>query len=164
MVFHFSGEDPPPLLKGPRIPAYDLQRNQIPATLICDNMAATVMSQGKVDAVIVGTDRVAANGDVANKIGTYGVAMLAKHFNIPFYVAAPTSSIDLSLNTGKEIPIEERNPSEITNTLGKQTAPDGIDVFNPAFDVTPANLITAIITENGVATPPFAESLRRLVR
>jgi methylthioribose-1-phosphate isomerase len=161
--FHIFVDETRPLLQGSRITAYELQRNKIPATLICDNMAATVMSQGKVHAVIVGTDRVAANGDVANKIGTHGVAILARHFDIPFYVAAPTSSIDMSLKTGDQIPIEERNAAEITNAFGKQTAPDGIDVFNPAFDVTPANLITAIITENGVATPPYTENLTRLM-
>jgi methylthioribose-1-phosphate isomerase len=163
MKFHVWVDETRPLLQGSRITAYELQRNQIPATLICDNMAATVMSQGKVDAIIVGTDRVAANGDVANKIGTHGVAILARHFNIPFYVAAPTSSIDLSLATGKQIPIEERNPTEITSGFGKQTAPDGIEVFNPAFDVTPAELVTAIITENGLAQAPYKESLKRLM-
>jgi len=122
-------------------------------TLICDNMAAMVMSQGKVEAVIVGTDRVAANGDVANKIGTYGVAVLAKAHGIPFYVAAPLSSVDLETATGAEIPIEERPAEEITHGLGKQVAPDDIKVYNPAFDVTPAGYITAIVTETGIFKP-----------
>ena len=127
-------------------------------------MAATVMQQGKVQAVIVGTDRVAANGDVANKIGTLGIAILAQHFNIPFLVAAPTSSIDLAISSGAQIPIEQRNATEITTGLGKQTAPDGVDVYNPAFDVTPADLVSAIVTENGVALPPYDVNLRRLCR
>lgn len=163
MKFHVFVDETRPLLQGSRITAYELQRNGVPATLICDNMAATVMSQGKVQAVIVGTDRVAANGDVANKIGTHGVAILARHFNIPFYVAAPTSSIDLALPTGADIPIEQRDPAEVTAGLGRQTAPAGVDVFNPAFDVTPADLVTAIITENGAARPPYTQTLPQLV-
>jgi methylthioribose-1-phosphate isomerase len=162
--FHVFADETRPLLQGSRITAYELHANGVPATVICDNMAATVMAAGKVDAVIVGTDRVAANGDVANKIGTHAVAILARHFGIPFYVAAPTSSIDLSLPTGRQIPIEERDPTEITNALGRQTAPDGVAVFNPAFDVTPADLVTAIITEHGVARPPYTESLPRICR
>jgi methylthioribose-1-phosphate isomerase len=161
--FHVWADETRPLLQGSRITAYELQQNGIPCTVICDGMAATVMGQGKVRAVIVGTDRVAANGDVANKIGTLGVAVLAKHFGIPFYVAAPTSSIDLSLPTGKQIPIEERDGREVSQGLGKQTAPDGVDVYNPAFDVTPAELVTAIITEKGVVTPPYGEGLKRMV-
>jgi methylthioribose-1-phosphate isomerase len=153
-----------PLLQGSRITAYELREAGVPVTVICDNMAAAVMSQGKVQAVIVGTDRVAANGDVANKIGTLNVAILAKHFDVPFLVAAPTSSIDLALATGKQIPIEERDPSEISNGLGRQTAPDAVDFYNPAFDVTPSDLVTAIITEHGVARPPYADSLKRLCR
>jgi methylthioribose-1-phosphate isomerase len=120
------------------------------------------MQEGKVSAVIVGTDRVAANGDVANKIGTLSVAILAKHFGIPFYVAAPTSSIDLSLATGGQIPIEQRDRSEITQGLGRTTAPDGVDVYNPAFDVTPAELVTAIITEHGVVDAPYEAALRKV--
>jgi methylthioribose-1-phosphate isomerase len=131
--------------------------------VICDGMAATVMSQGKIQAVIVGTDRVAGNGDVANKIGTHGVAILAKHFGIPFFVAAPTSSIDLSLETGAQIPIEERAPAEVSFGFGKKTAPDDVDVYNPAFDVTPNTLVTAIITEHGIARSPYEKSLRALV-
>ncbi len=144
-----------PLLQGSRITAYELQQAGIDVTVLCDNMAATVMSQKKVSAVIVGTDRVAANGDVANKIGTYGVAILARHFHIPFYVAAPTSSIDPKLANGSLIPIEKRKGEEITHGFGKQTAPDGVGVFNPAFDVTPAELVTAIITDRGVMRPPY---------
>ncbi|USG66731.1 S-methyl-5-thioribose-1-phosphate isomerase [Brevibacillus ruminantium] len=142
-----------PVLQGARLTAYELQQAGIDVTLICDNMAAMVMAQGKVQAVIVGTDRVAANGDVANKIGTYGVAVLAKAHGIPFYVAAPLSSIDLETATGAEIPIEERPAEEITHGLGKQVAPDGIQVYNPAFDVTPAAYITAIVTETGIFKP-----------
>jgi methylthioribose-1-phosphate isomerase len=151
-----------PLLQGSRITAYELREAGIPVTVICDNMAATVMNQGKVQAVIVGTDRVAANGDVANKIGTLNVAILARHYNLPFYVAAPTSSIDLSLATGAQIPIEQRDSGEISNGLGRQTAPDNVSFYNPAFDVTPADLVTAIITEKGVAKPPYTESLKTL--
>ncbi len=142
-----------PVLQGARLTAYELQQAGIDVTLICDNMAAMVMAQGKVQAVIVGTDRVAANGDVANKIGTYGVAVLAKAHGIPFYVAAPLSSIDLGTPTGAQIPIEERPAEEITHGLGKQVAPDGIKVYNPAFDITPARYITAIVTETGIFKP-----------
>ena len=160
--FHVFADETRPLLQGSRITAYELQKNGIPTTVICDNMAATVMSQGKVRAVIVGTDRVAANGDVANKIGTLNVAILAKHFGIPFYVAAPTSSIDLSLAEGSRIPIEQRDPHEVSQGLGKQTAPADVDIYNPAFDVTPAELVTAIITENGVVRAPYEQALRRV--
>jgi methylthioribose-1-phosphate isomerase len=160
--FHVFADETRPLLQGSRITAFELAAAGVPVTVICDNMAATVMAQRKVDAVIVGTDRVAANGDVANKIGTLGVAVLAKHFGVPFYVAAPTSSVDLSLASGAEIPIEERGREEVTNGLGRQTAPDAAGVFNPAFDVTPADLVTAIITEHGVARPPYGESLKKL--
>ncbi|MED1825559.1 S-methyl-5-thioribose-1-phosphate isomerase [Brevibacillus agri] len=142
-----------PVLQGARLTAYELQQAGIDVTLICDNMAAMVMSQGKVQAVVVGTDRVAANGDVANKIGTYGVAVLAKAHGIPFYVAAPLSSVDLATPTGADIPIEERPAEEITHGLGKQVAPDDIKVYNPAFDVTPAQYITAIVTETGIFKP-----------
>lgn len=160
--FHVWSDETRPLLQGSRITAFELQQNGIPVTVICDSMAASVMAAGQVDAVIVGTDRVAANGDVANKIGTLAVAIAAKHYGIPFLVAAPTSSIDRSIATGAQIPIEERDPGEITNHLGRQTAPSGVDVFNPAFDVTPAELVTAIITEHGVARPPYAKSLAKL--
>ncbi|MBO8163317.1 MAG: S-methyl-5-thioribose-1-phosphate isomerase [Brevibacillus sp.] len=142
-----------PVLQGARLTAYELQRAGIDVTLICDNMAAMVMAQKKVQAVIVGTDRVANNGDVANKIGTYGLAVLAHAHGIPFYVAAPLSSIDFDTPTGAEIPIEERPAEEITHGFGKQVAPDNIKVYNPAFDVTPARYITAIVTETGVYKP-----------
>jgi len=142
-----------PVLQGARLTAYELQQAGIDVTLICDNMAAMVMAQGKVQAVIVGTDRVAANGDVANKIGTYGLAVLAHAHGIPFYVAAPLSSIDYETPTGAEIPIEERPAEEITHGLGRQVAPTGIKVYNPAFDVTPARYITAIVTETGIFKP-----------
>jgi methylthioribose-1-phosphate isomerase len=142
-----------PLLQGARLTAWELSRRGVPVTLICDSMAATVMRQRKVQAVIVGADRIAANGDTANKIGTYSVACLAKVHGIPFYVAAPSSTFDLSLSSGEQIPIEERSAAEITHGFGRQTAPQGIDVYNPAFDVTPADLIAAIITERGVIRP-----------
>jgi len=161
-AFHVYADETRPLLQGSRITAFELQKNGIPVTVICDGMAATVMQQGKVQAVIVGTDRVAANGDVANKIGTLGVAILARHFQIPFLVAAPTSSVDLSLATGSQIPIEKRAASEVSRGMGKVTAPEDVDIFNPAFDVTPADLVTAIVTENGVATKPYGESLAKL--
>jgi methylthioribose-1-phosphate isomerase len=157
--FHVFADETRPLLQGSRITAWELQQNGVPVTVVCDNMAATLMSQKKLDAVIVGADRIAANGDTANKIGTHGVAILAKHFGVPFFVAAPTSTIDFSISSGAQIPIEQRNPSEISHGHGKQTGPDGVEYFNPAFDVTPAELITAIITENGVARPPFRDSL-----
>ncbi len=161
--FHVFADETRPLLQGSRITAYELQQNGIPVTVICDNMAATVMRDGKVSAVIVGTDRVAANGDVANKIGTLGVAILARHYGIPFYVAAPTSSIDLSLASGSRIPIEQRDGAEVSNGFGKITSPDGVDIYNPAFDVTPAELVTAIITEHGVAHAPYEQVLREMV-
>ena len=147
---HVFADETRPLLQGARLTAWELKQRGVPVTLICDSMAAIVMRQGKVQAVIVGADRIAANGDTANKIGTYSVACLAKLHNVPFYVAAPSSTFDLSLATGEQIPIEERAAAEITHGFGRQTAPDGIDVFNPAFDVTPAELITAIITERGI--------------
>src|SRR5262249_43122695 len=150
-----------PLLQGARLTAWELRQRGIDATLICDNMAAQVMREGKVQAVIVGADRIAANGDAANKIGTYGVAVLANAHGIPFYVAAPSSTFDLSLPAGDAIPIEQRDPREVTHGLGKQTAPDGVSVYNPAFDVTPAGLITGIITEKGVIQPVTTEGIRR---
>jgi methylthioribose-1-phosphate isomerase len=159
LKFHVYADETRPLLQGSRITAFELKQNGIPVTVICDSMAATVMREGKVRAVIVGADRIAANGDVANKIGTLGVAILAKHFGIPFYVAAPTSTIDLSLSTGEQIPIEQRAASEITHSFSKPTAPPDVNVFNPAFDVTPCELVTALITEKGVARAPYEESL-----
>lgn len=151
-----------PLLQGARLTAFELQEAGVDVTLITDNMAAMVMGKGWIDAVIVGCDRVAANGDAANKIGTYGVALLAKAHNIPFYVAGPLSTIDLNTQTGKDIVIEERDPGEIINGFGRQTAPTGIKVFNPAFDVTPKELIAGIITEKGIARAPYDISLKKL--
>jgi methylthioribose-1-phosphate isomerase len=159
VYIHVFADETRPLLQGARITAFELQKAGIPVTLICDNMAATVMARGLVEAVIVGADRIAANGDTANKIGTYSIALCAKAHNIPMYIAAPCSTFDLAIPSGKEIPIEERDPAEITHGFGKQTAPDGIDVFNPAFDVTPNHLITAFITDRGVISPPFLQNL-----
>jgi methylthioribose-1-phosphate isomerase len=151
-----------PLLQGARLTAWELAQAGVDVTLICDNMAATVMARGLIDAVIVGTDRVAANGDFANKIGTYGLAVLAREHGIPFYVAAPTSSIDYQCPEGSAIPIEERDPSEVTAFAGSTVAPlQGVKVFNPAFDVTPAKFVTAFLTEKGVIRPPFTEGLAR---
>lgn len=152
-----------PLLQGARLTAWELVHAGIDVTLICDSMAAHVMKLGMVQCVIVGADRIAANGDTANKIGTYGVSILAKEHGIPFYVAAPVSTFDLSIKSGDDIPIEERPPEEITHGFGKRTAPEGVKVFNPAFDVTPAKNITAIITEKGVITKPLAENIQRLM-
>lgn len=151
-----------PVLQGARLTAFELQQAGVDVTLICDNMAGMVMSKGWIDAVIVGTDRVAANGDVANKIGTYSVAVLAKAHGIPFYVACPLSTIDLDTPTGAEIPIEERHAEEITEGFGKRTAPQGIKVFNPAFDVTPHEYVTAIITEKGIVRAPYEQNLQKL--
>jgi methylthioribose-1-phosphate isomerase len=164
MKFHVYADETRPLLQGSRITAWELKQNGIPVTVICDSMAATVMQEGKVSAVLVGTDRVAANGDVANKVGTLGVAILARHFGIPFIVAAPTSSIDPSVATGAQIPIEQRDGREVSEGLGRRTAPDDVDIYNPAFDVTPADLVTAIVTENGVVRPPYGEGLRRVLK
>lgn len=160
MRFHVYADETRPLLQGARITAFELKHAGIPVTLICDNMAATVMARGLVEAVIVGADRITANGDTANKIGTYGVALLAKAHNIPFYVAAPFSTFDMSMKTGSQIPIEERDDKEVSCGFGKQTAPSGVKIFNPAFDVTPANLITAFITDKGVINPPFDQNLK----
>lgn len=151
-----------PYLQGARLTAYELDQAGIDVTLICDNMAGFVMSQGKIDAVITGADRIAANGDTANKIGTMSLAILAKQFGIPFYIAAPTSTIDLNTPAGKEIIIEERNSEEITSWYGKQIAPQGIKVYNPAFDVTPHQLITAIVTEQGIVYPDYTTNLSKL--
>jgi methylthioribose-1-phosphate isomerase len=152
-----------PLLQGARLTAWELSQRSVPVTVICDSMSATVMRQGKIQAVIVGADRIAANGDTANKIGTYSVACLAKTHGLPFYVAAPSSTFDLSLSNGDQIPIEERSPAEITHGFGRQTVPDGVAVYNPAFDVTPAELITAIITERGIIRQVTAESIREML-
>ncbi|EFM10125.1 translation initiation factor, aIF-2BI family [Paenibacillus curdlanolyticus YK9] len=151
-----------PVLQGARLTAFELQQAGVDVTLICDNMAGMVMSKGWINAVIVGTDRVAANGDVANKIGTYSVAVLAKAHGIPFYVACPLSTIDLNTPSGDLIPIEERHAEEITEGFGKRTAPQGVKVFNPAFDVTPNEYVTAIITEKGIVRPPFNVNLKKL--
>jgi methylthioribose-1-phosphate isomerase len=152
-----------PFLQGSRLTAWELAKDNIPVTVITDNMAGHVMKQGKVDCVVVGADRIAANGDAANKIGTYMVAVLAKEHNIPFYVAAPISTIDLSTVTGDDIPIEERGAREVTHIREQQLAPDGVAVHNFAFDVTPNKLIAAIITDRGVARAPYTETLRGLV-
>jgi methylthioribose-1-phosphate isomerase len=153
-----------PLLQGSRLTAWELQRQGVDVTVICDNMAAQVMREGRIDLVIVGTDRIAANGDIANKIGTYGVAILADYHKIPFYVATPYSTIDLDLPTGGEIPIEQRAPDEIGNSFGRQTAPSDCPAYNPAFDITPAELIAGIITERGILSPPFPESIAHFMR
>lgn len=151
-----------PFLQGLRLTAWELAKDNIPVTVITDNMAGHVMKSGKINAVVVGADRIAANGDAANKIGTYMVAVLARKHEIPFYVAAPISTLDLSLKTGDEIPIEERDGREITHIGSNRLGPEGVDVLNPAFDVTPADLITAIITDKGVARAPYLESLKEL--
>jgi methylthioribose-1-phosphate isomerase len=149
-----------PFLQGARLTAWELKKEKIPATLVTDNMAGYLMQKGKVDAVVVGCDRVAANGDVANKIGTYTIAVLAKRHGIPFYVAGPTSSIDLNCRSGKDIPIEQRDAKEVSHIFGKALAPKGTKVFNPAFDVTSQDLISAIITEKGVIHPPYLQNIR----
>ncbi len=151
-----------PFLQGSRLTAWELHKDRIPVTVIADNMAATVLAQNKISCVVVGTDRTAANGDVANKIGTYPLAVMARRHGVPFYVAAPLSSIDLDCPDGAAIPIEERSGRELTEYGGKQLTPKGVSTFNPAFDVTPAELVSAIITEKGVAYPPYEQSLRAL--
>ena len=150
---HVYADETRPLLQGARLTAWELQQRGIPVTLICDSMAAQVMREGRVQAVVTGADRIAANGDAANKIGTYSVALVAAAHKIPFYVAAPESTFDLTLPSGDGIPIEQRDPREITHGFGRQTAPDGIEVYNPAFDVTPAELIAGLICEKGVIRP-----------
>jgi methylthioribose-1-phosphate isomerase len=153
-----------PFLQGSRLTAWELTKDGIPTTVISDNMAGAIMAQGKIGAVIVGADRIAANGDVANKIGTYTVAILAKEHGIPFFVAAPWSTVDLETPDGNHIPIEQRNAKEVTHMAGKQITPDGIRVENPAFDVTPAKYVTAIITERGVARAEYSKSLATLAK
>ena len=160
-TLHVYADETRPLLQGARLTAFELMQDNIPVTLITDNMAAYLMSQRKISAVIVGADRIAANGDVANKIGTYGLAVLAHHHQIPFYVAAPWSTIDLSIDSGNEIPIEERAESEVKSLYGMNVAPHNVAVYNPAFDVTPHGLVTAIITERGIIRYPFIENLKR---
>jgi methylthioribose-1-phosphate isomerase len=159
---HVYADETRPFLQGSRLTAWELMKDGIPTTVISDNMAGAMMKQGKIGAIVVGADRIAANGDVANKIGTYTVAVLAKEHDIPFYVAAPFSTIDLQTLDGSKIPIEQRNPREVTHIAGKQMVPDGVAAENPAFDVTPAKYVTAIITERGIAKAPYAESLSRL--
>jgi methylthioribose-1-phosphate isomerase len=149
-------------LQGSRLTAWELMKDGIPTTVISDNMAGAVMKQGKIGAIVVGADRIAANGDVANKIGTYTVAILAKEHGIPFYVAAPISTVDLECPDGGSIPIEQRNAKEITHIAGRQMTPEGVSIENPAFDVTPAKYVTAIITERGIARAPYEESLHSL--
>jgi methylthioribose-1-phosphate isomerase len=160
---HVFADETRPLLQGSRLTAWELQQRGVRCTVICDSMAAQVMLEGRIQAVIVGADRITACGDTANKIGTYGVAVLAKHHNIPFYVAAPRSTFDLSMISGDAIQIEQRKADEITHGFGRQTAPSGIDVYNPAFDVTPAELISAIITERGIISPVCEERVRAMV-
>jgi methylthioribose-1-phosphate isomerase len=159
---HIFVDETRPFLQGARLTAWELQQAGIDQTLITDNMAGYLMRQGAIDCVIVGADRIVANGDVANKIGTYTLAVLANAHNLPFFVAAPSSTIDLALSSGDEIPIEERDAGEVTHLGGRPIAPDGVPAVHPAFDITPHTLITAIITEQGVVTPPFAEKLRRI--
>ncbi|MGA1194998.1 MAG: S-methyl-5-thioribose-1-phosphate isomerase [Candidatus Latescibacterota bacterium] len=149
-----------PLLQGSRLTAWELHQSGVDVTVICDNMAATVLRQKNIDCIVVGSDRIAANGDVANKIGTYGLAILAREHQVPFYVAAPLSTIDMSLSNGDAIPIEERNPEEVSHGMGRQTAPKGVKVYNPAFDVTPNHLVSAIITEQGVAKGNYQETFK----
>jgi len=153
-----------PLLQGARLTAWELKNKGIDLTLICDNMAASIMAQGKIDKIIVGADRIAANGDTANKIGTYSLALLARAHNIPFYVAAPSSTFDLSLKDGRAIPIEEREPDEVRGFMGVSSAPKGVKAYNPAFDITPNRLIKAIITEKGLFKKPYKRALKKLNR
>jgi methylthioribose-1-phosphate isomerase len=161
---HVYVDETRPYLQGARLTAWELQQLGVPMTLITDSMAGHFMSRGQVDLVIVGADRIAGNGDVANKIGTYSLAVLAREHGLPFYVAAPTSTVDLSLGSGAEIPIEQRSPREVTEVAGVPMAPEGTRAAHPAFDVTPARLITAIITEQGVLRPPYVESLAKAAR
>ena len=153
-----------PFLQGARLTAWELKKDKIPVTLLADSMVGYVMQKGRVDAVIVGADRIAANGDVANKIGTYGVAVMAQRHKIPFYVAAPTSTIDAKCPTGAEVPIEQRDPREVSHIFGRAITPRGVRILNPAFDVTAHELVTAIITEKGVITPPYAQKIRPYVQ
>jgi methylthioribose-1-phosphate isomerase len=159
---HVYADETRPFLQGSRLTAWELMKDGIPTTVISDNMAGVMMQQGKIGAIVVGADRVAANGDVANKIGTYTVAILAKEHGVPFYVAAPISTVDLATPDGSKIPIEQRNAREVTHIGGRQMTPDGVGIENPAFDVTPAKYIAAIITERGIARAPYEISLRDL--
>jgi methylthioribose-1-phosphate isomerase len=159
---HVYVDETRPFLQGARLTAWELMKDGIPCTLVTDSVAGTLLALGKVDAAIVGADRVAANGDVANKIGTYGIGVLCRAHKVPLYVAAPLSTFDRTLRTGAQIPIEERDPSEVTHLMGKRVAPHGVSVYNPAFDVTPARYVSAIVTEKGVLKPPFAGAIRKL--
>jgi len=159
---HVFADETRPFLQGARLTAWELIADHIPTTVICDNMAASLMRAGRIQAVVVGADRIAANGDVANKIGTYNVAILAKEHGIPFYVAAPWSTVDMATATGDLIPIEERAAVEVTHHGGKQLTPNGVGICNPAFDVTPAKYVTAIVTERGVLRAPYSESLKEM--
>jgi methylthioribose-1-phosphate isomerase len=159
---HVFADETRPFLQGARLTAWELMADHIPTTVICDNMAASLMRAGRIQAVVVGSDRIAANGDVANKIGTYNVAILAKEHGIPFYVAAPWSTVDMATATGDLIPIEERAANEVTHHGGKQLTPNGVGICNPAFDVTPAKYVTAIVTERGVLRAPYGESLKEM--
>jgi methylthioribose-1-phosphate isomerase len=159
---HVYADETRPFLQGSRLTAWELMKDGIPTTVISDNMAGAIMKQRKIGAIVVGADRIAANGDVANKIGTYTVAVLAKENGIPFYVAAPISTVDLACPDGDHIPIEQRNAREVSHIAGKQMTPDGVSIENPAFDVTPAKYITAIVTERGIAREPYLESLQKL--
>ena len=152
-----------PLLQGARLSAWELTRRGIHATLICDDMAGSIMKDGRIDKILVGADRITANGDVANKIGTYSLAVLARVHRVPFYVVAPVSSFDLKIKNGRDIPIEQRKPEEITMPFGFRIAPRRVKVYNPAFDVTPAAYVSAIITEKGILKPPYSKSLKRLI-
>jgi methylthioribose-1-phosphate isomerase len=163
-TIHVYADETRPFLQGARLTAWELMKDGIPTTVISDNMAGVMMQKGKIGAIVVGADRIAANGDVANKVGTYTVAVLAKENGIPFYVAAPLSTIDLAATDGSKIPIEQRNKREVTHIAGKQMTPDGVGVENPAFDVTPAKYVTAIITERGIARAPYQKSLSELAR
>src|SRR2546422_736618 len=159
---HVYADETRPFLQGSRLTAWELMKDGIPTTVISDNMAGALMKQDKIGAIVVGAGRIAANGDVANKIGTYTLAVLAKEHDIPFYVAAPFSTIDLEMPDGSQIPIEQRNAREVTHMAGKAIAPEGVQVENPAFDVTPAKYVTAIVTERGIARAPYEDALRRL--
>jgi methylthioribose-1-phosphate isomerase len=161
---HVLVDETRPFLQGSRLTAWELQEAGVPLTLITDSMAGYFMRRGEVDCVIVGADRIVANGDVANKIGTYGLAVLARAHAIPFYVAAPTSTIDMRLQSGEEIPLEQRDPREVTHLAGQVLAPEGVNAAHPAFDVTPHALISAIITERGIVEPPFEKELRRIMQ
>jgi len=161
---HVYVDETRPFLQGARLTAWELSKDRIPCTLITDNMSASLFAAGRIDAVVVGADRIAANGDVANKVGTYGVAVLSRVHRVPFYVAAPLSTIDPALRSGASIPIEERDPSEVTHLAGRRVAPAGVKAYNPAFDVTPARYVTAIVTEKGLLGPPYSGSIRKMLR